>query len=55
MKICKICEQKLYNKEFNKDIYGAYSDICKECETERKMDNDEGEDWEELIENINKD
>lgn len=50
MKVCESCELKLSNKEFNKDIYGEYSDICKECEAEKEMISNELENWEDIKE-----
>jgi transcription elongation factor Elf1 len=50
MILCKACGTKRKNSEFNKDFYGEYLDICKECESERELDGDERAGLEEMSE-----
>lgn len=53
MKICKGCNEKKKNSEFNKCRYGELSDICKDCEEERKMDEEEREGWDDIADYYN--
>lgn len=49
MKICKMCHEKKRDSEFNKNYYEELSDICKECEDECEMDEEEKEGWDDII------
>jgi protein-arginine kinase activator protein McsA len=52
--ICRICHLEKPMKDFIKDDDNKRIDVCKECDDEAKMSDEEKEGWNDILDNLNK-